>query len=379
VLFRSKTALVCVAMLLCTTCAAFGQPAATPASKPSATTAPTAVPQDVLDKMDAIFKTRPSPTGTMEEKKAEYAKTIKGVLEIGAAVEKEYPDAANLHLVRGRMLTAADMIVQLTEDKTYEKTVLEIAHRMLGESTPVKDRLAADLLVMRYKMKDEHAKPQESADQIKRFVARYADSNVAAPAVLNAVLLASQAGLDDLTDELVKTVKTKYADEKGTKEVLAMVAPGSNAGKPFTAELTRMDGSKLSLPKDLEGKVVVIDFWATWCGPCVGEIPHMKEIYAKYKDKGVEFVGISLDKTKDPLEAFVKDKGLAWTMTYDGQQNPAATKYKINSIPAVWVVGKDGKIVTETARGRLEHVLDKALGVKDAPTSTATTQPATDK
>ena len=140
--------------------------------------------------------------------------------------------------------------------------------------------------------------------------------------------------------------------------------------------MTKVDGTKLSLPKDLLGKVVVIDFWATWCGPCVREVPHMKKVYAAYKDKGVEFVGISLDRSKEPLMAFIKDRDLPWIHTYSGDPggDPTAKKYGIRGIPSIWVVGKDGKIASRNARGNLEETLDEALAAKAKPVPT--TQPA---
>lgn len=100
----------------------------------------------------------------------------------------------------------------------------------------------------------------------------------------------------------------------------------------------------------------------------------MKKVYQGYKGKGVEFVGISLDRTRQDVEQFVKQKQMDWIHTYDGQGNPTADKYGINAIPSLWVIGKDGKVFSDSARGRLEELIDKAL---EAPTTApATTAPA---
>ena len=94
-------------------------------------------------------------------------------------------------------------------------------------------------------------------------------------------------------------------------------------GKPFDLEFANAINGKPISMKDLKGKVVVIDFWATWCGPCVAEMPKMKELYAKYQDQGVEFIGVSLDQPKeqgglDSLKKFVKEHEIAWPQYYQG-------------------------------------------------------------
>jgi thiol-disulfide isomerase/thioredoxin len=114
---------------------------------------------------------------------------------------------------------------------------------------------------------------------------------------------------------------------------------------------------------DWKGKVVLVDFWATWCGPCVQEIPHVKEMYEKYHEKGFEVVGISLDADRPALESFLKEKSLPWTILHqnDGKGNhPAAVHYGIVAIPFMTLVDRDGKVVSIEARGEeLTKLLEK--------------------
>jgi thiol-disulfide isomerase/thioredoxin len=115
---------------------------------------------------------------------------------------------------------------------------------------------------------------------------------------------------------------------------------------------TDTQGNEFDLAK-LKGKVVLVDFWATWCGPCVAEMPNVIAAYEKFHDKGFEIVGISLDQDKDSLLKFIEEQKMPWPQYFDGKgwENEIAGRYGIRGIPATFLVGKDGKIAASNLRG----------------------------
>lgn len=140
-------------------------------------------------------------------------------------------------------------------------------------------------------------------------------------------------------------------------------------GHPMEISGTLLDGKPFD-QKTLAGKVVLVDFWATWCGPCVAEIPNVLEQYEKYHKDGFEVVGISLDQEREALEKFVAEQKLPWPILFeepkgDGWQHPLATFYGISGIPTVVLIGRDGNVITLDARGeklgeRLDAIFKKA-------------------
>lgn len=151
--------------------------------------------------------------------------------------------------------------------------------------------------------------------------------------------------------------------------------------KPLELAFTAVDGRAVDL-KSLRGKVVLIDFWATWCGPCVAELPNVKRVYADYHDKGFEVIGISLENgrlvpsdtpeqtaaklaaARKILNEFTTKEQMPWPQHFDGKywKNEIAVQFSIGAIPAMFLLDQEGRIVSTNARGpRLEQEVKRLL------------------
>ena len=159
----------------------------------------------------------------------------------------------------------------------------------------------------------------------------------------NAALL-EQIPANFQNDETIVKVKEQTEKQKKT-------AVGT---KFIDFEMQTPEGKTVKLSDYVgKGKVVLVDFWASWCGPCRREMPNLVEAYAQYKNKGFEIVGISLDSKADAWAKGVKDLNITWTQLSDlqGWKNSGAQLYGVNSIPHTVLVDKDGTIIAKNLHG----------------------------
>ncbi|WZO98072.1 TlpA disulfide reductase family protein [Isosphaeraceae bacterium EP7] len=186
--------------------------------------------------------------------------------------------------------------------------------------------------------------------------------------------LFDRAEATDAKRKILERMTADFPDSSATRMVKSSLQLLDMVGKPLDLKFDEaITGHPVSI-KGLKGKVVVLDFWATWCGPCIAEMPKMKELYAKYKDQGVEFIGVSLDSPKDEggldkLKEFVADKQIPWPQYYQGNgwESEFSQKMGISAIPQIYLVDAEGNLANVDARGKLETLIPEYLAKAKTP------------
>ena len=234
-----------------------------------------------------------------------------------------------------------------------------------AKAEPLTDQLkSADEAVKEAAMEQYEAIEAEASQALKAYIEAHCDKQVAAKVFSDARY--------DLSDEDQEAILAKANDTfKAVRGIDKMIEhlnilKNSAVGKKFIDfEMADAEGKMHKLSEFVgNGKVVLIDFWASWCPPCRADMPNLVAAYKQYKSKGFEIVGISLDSKADAWAKGVQDLGITWTQLSDlqGWKNAGAALYGVNSIPHTILVDKDGTILCKKLHGKeiaakLEEIL----------------------
>ncbi len=201
----------------------------------------------------------------------------------------------------------------------------------------------------------------------EEFASNFADSLAAA---------ATGAANYPAARRVYQTLLTRYADSPNLRQkVKDELGQLDKVGKPAPSfAATDIKGASCRLDA-FRGKYVLVDFWATWCAPCLGELPHQLAAYAKYHGKGFEIVAISLDESKTAVTDFIAERKLPWRQIHNASGGTDLIEaFGVSTIPAAFLIDPDGKIIRLELRGpALDKTLADLLGGAKAAAATSRT------
>jgi thiol-disulfide isomerase/thioredoxin len=320
-----------------------------------------------------LSQTIASLQGTLQDSK---------VFESSDARKKAEPDALNsihkLFALFDEMATAAPNAKQQLDASAPQFRVLAMffddpdqtsaAQKLAGGNDLPAAQAKAEIAIADYLKASDDPARNKALDSFDAAIKLHPDD----PGMVGLVTMTSIAPTPsvDVYTHLLNIVKN---DAQGSDAQQLAQEMDSNLkqrqleNKPLVIQGTTITGTNLST-ESWKGKVILVDFWATWCGPCRAELPRVKQIYSKYHDQGLEILGVSCDNAADDLKNFLaQNPDMPWPQIFD-QKNPGwspiATGFGIEAIPTMFLIDRKGILRTVEAREQMEDLIPKLLAEK---------------
>lgn len=325
-----------------------------------------------VEEIDAIE----TPTESREKRRAhqrKVARTIVAAAEMMPTKELSDEDAMQSVFFQ---LQGLRILKQLDEPKSAERLEKAIAEAQADERADV--QAVGNKFMIETGFSQWAAWGEEERAALITKITEYIKSRPPEPSQIDMVMTVANTlantNSEKFAAQLIKNSLQHFqqSDDPQIKQTLPMLE-GINRrlqlpGNKIELSGKLLDGSELDW-QSYRGKVVLVDFWATWCGPCRAEVPNILKMYEAYHDKGFEVLGISLDNTADDAESYIEQEDIPWPTLFSDKQSergwrhPMAVRYGITGIPQAILVNREGKVVHMTARGPiLERELRKLLG-----------------
>lgn len=290
--------------------------------------------------------------------RAKYFRALEGqmtkVIDLCESFVTKFP--TDKHVLQVKLDEATHLYVRsrigknTAADRAKAKSLAaEVADSKAADGVRARARVL--LVQMAVNMQSPHW--EEAKKEAARLRKDFPNHKYAAAAQLIYAQSADRAGETDRAREAYGTLIKAFPDSPIADKAKGALRRLEVLGKPLTGfSFTDLHGKRIDVA-DYKGKVVLIDFWATWCDPCRTELPNVKETLAKYGDQGFAVIGVSLDTDKQKLEAFLKKEKMTWPQCFDGKgwKSAMAQRFGINAIPATFLVDRQGVVRFLGVRG----------------------------
>lgn len=343
---------------------------------------PDGTPEELLAFIEKLINTRPtdlSPEGRQQHLERIVAASLDAAAQI--LNSKEATDKVAARAAERKLLvlsTAATVGIEGMQEQLDEfKELLRKDKRSLVRAVIVKRELLEQLA--QWRQFDDDAKNKYISDFISFLQSIELEANDGRLVRGVAQMIGQhdeKAAEAFVTEAIPVFAASKDSDVAAAAVRLEGILRNMNlVGSKMPIEGRLLGGSPLDWSQ-YKDKVVLVDFWATWCGPCIAEMPNVVDNYKKYHGKGFEVIGISLDENPQSVQEFVEQRDVPWSILFShdpnatGWEHPMAVKYGIEAIPAPILVGKDGRVISKQARGEalgkhLQELLGDPLPVAD--------------